>query len=81
MPRKPLEELVIAEVLRQDKARIREKLSREYINSHPELKENPDSVIEDIPEGASEDQIRTIARRMKIEKEARKIRAMRLKDD
>ena len=68
--------LVEREEVRRAKRKLRDRLAREYIRVHPELKEDPDEYIirnSDIPDGTSEAAIRSIARQYSRQKVVRSI--------
>ncbi len=59
-----LAELILNEESRRGRINVRDRLAREYIQNHPDIKQDPDSSIDynDIPEGTTESAIRGIAR-------------------
>jgi hypothetical protein len=69
-------ELVESTLRQREKRNIRDRLAREYLRDHPEVKDDPDnSVIEEssIPEGTSEAAIRSLARHYARQKFARQL--------
>ena len=59
-----LSEMLHNEQERRRTRNIRDRMAREYIRCHPEIKEDPEGLIdpENIPEGTTESGIRGIAR-------------------
>ena len=69
-----LEALAQKEIERRERRNTRDRLAREFLKEHPEVKENPDCEITDpIPEGTSEAAVRATARHYKQAKQVRQV--------
>lgn len=79
---KDLSLLAANEEIRRTRRNLSDRLARRWINVHPEIKEDPEnSKIEDVPEGTTENAIRSIARFYKRKKLVRKVLRERNYDD
>ena len=68
-------DLLESELERRDKRNVRDRLAREFLRDHPEIKEDPsiEFDISDIPEGTTESAVRAIARFYSRKKLVRKL--------
>jgi len=59
-----IEQFIEREEARRERRNIRDRLAREFLREHPEIKVDPEGSIDcsEIPEGTSEAAIRTVAR-------------------
>ena len=72
--RRSFQELLKNERLRKERRNESDKLARSWIKQHPGIKEDPDNfVIENVPQGTTENSIRSIARFYKKKKLIRKL--------
>jgi len=78
-----LVDLILKEESRRGRRNVRDRLAREYIQNHPEIKQDPNSIIDsnDIPEGTTESAIRGIARFYNKSSLVRQILRERRNDD
>lgn len=69
-----IEDLARAEMERREKRNLRDRLAREYLRSHPEMKADPEGeLVTAVPEGTSEAAIRSIARHYAKQKQVREV--------
>jgi len=60
-----IQDLIDREEIRRERRNLRDRLAREFLRDHPEIKSDPDVIeikVEDIPEGTTVAAIRSIAR-------------------
>lgn len=69
-----MQELAEKEKERRERRNLRDRLAREFLQSHPEIKDDPDSEITDeIPDGTTEAAVRSIARHYSQMKKVREM--------